>query len=241
MARILLADDETSMKNVVEHIVEDGGHEFLYAKNGSEALALFDECAPDLVILDVMMPDVNGFDACDAIRRRDQTVPVMFMSAKGDIVDKSMGFKMGCDDYLVKPFSPAELALRIEALLRRRDLARAVPSAPSAQVIEAGELSLNLANYEAVKSGAPLDLTAKEFEILAFMAQHPGQVFTREQLFENVWGEDAVSDANANTVTVFIRKIREKVEDNPSKPRYVLTVWGVGYKFAPNLPSGQAR
>ena len=240
MARILLADDETSMKNVVEHIVEDGGHEFLYAKNGAEALALFDECAPDLVILDVMMPDVNGFDACDAIRRRDQTVPVMFMSAKGDIVDKSMGFKMGCDDYLVKPFSPAELALRIEALLRRRDLARTVPSATESQVIEAGELALNLANYEAVRNGVVLDLTAKEFEILAFMAQHPGQVFTREQLFENVWGEDAVSDANANTVTVFIRKIREKVEDNPSKPRYVLTVWGVGYKFAPNLPSGQA-
>lgn len=239
MARILLADDEASMKHVVEHIVEDGGHEFLYAKNGAEALALFDEHAPDLVILDVMMPDMNGFDACDAIRKRDKAVPVMFMSAKGDIVDKSMGFRMGCDDYLVKPFSPAELALRIEALLRRRDLTGAVAGSPSQSVIEAGGLVLNPANYEAVKDGHPLDLTAKEFEILAFMGRHPGQVFTREQLFENVWGEDAVGDAN--TVTVFIRKIREKVEDNPSKPRYVLTVWGVGYKFAPSMGIDQVR
>lgn len=239
MARILLADDEVSMKHVVEHIVEDGGHEFLYAKNGTEALALFDKYAPDLVILDVMMPDVNGFDACDAIRKRDKTVPVMFMSAKGDIVDKSMGFRMGCDDYLVKPFSPAELALRIEALLRRRDLSGAASSASQQSVVEAGGLVLNSANYEVTKNGHPLDLTAKEFEILAFMARHPGQVFTREQLFENVWGEDAVGDAN--TVTVFIRKIREKVEDNPSKPRYVLTVWGVGYKFAPSSGIDQVR
>ena len=228
MARILLADDETSMRNVVEHIVVQGGHEFLYAKNGSEALVLFDEQAPDLVILDVMMPDMNGFDACDAIRHRDQDVPVMFLSAKGDIVDKSMGFKMGCDDYLVKPFSAAALALRIEALLRRRDHARA--TATKRTVVEAGDLVLDLGSYEAAKRGARIDLTAKEFEILAFMAQHPGQVFTRDQLFESVWGEDAVGDAN--TVTVFVRKIREKVEDNPSKPRYVLTVWGVGYKFA---------
>ena len=231
MARILLADDEESMKNVVEHIVEDGGHEFLYARNGAEALALFDEHDPDLVILDVMMPDVNGFDACDSIRRRDSNVPIMFMSAKGDIVDKSMGFKMGCDDYLVKPFSPAELALRIEALLRRRDLARTPAAADAGSVVQAGDLALNLANYEATKDGRALDLTAKEFEILAFMARHPGQVFTRDQLFQNVWGEESASDAN--TVTVFIRKIREKVEDDPSKPRYVLTVWGVGYKFAP--------
>ncbi|MDJ1651388.1 MULTISPECIES: response regulator transcription factor [Gordonibacter] len=229
MARILLADDEASMKKVVEHIVREAGHEFLYAKNGAEALALFDEQAPDLVILDVMMPDVNGFDACDAIRRRDQDVPVMFLSAKGDIVDKSMGFKMGCDDYLVKPFSPAELALRIEALLRRREHSRA-GAAAKRTTVEAGDLVLDLGSYEATKGGRSLDLTAKEFEILAFMAQHPGQVFTREQLFEGVWGEDAVSDAN--TITVFIRKIREKVEDDPSKPRLVLTVWGVGYKFA---------
>lgn len=229
MARILLADDETSMRNVVERIVAQGGHEFLYAKDGSEALTLFDEQAPDLVILDVMMPDVNGFDACDAIRRRDQDVPVMFLSAKGDIVDKFMGFKMGCDDCLVKPFSPAELALRIEALLRRRDHARA-SATTKRTVVEAGDLVLDLGSYEAAKRGAMIDLTAKEFEILAFMAQHPGQVFTRDQLFENVWGEDAVGDAN--TVTVFVRKIREKVEDDPSKPRYVLTVWGVGYKFA---------
>ncbi|MBX9032772.1 response regulator transcription factor [Gordonibacter massiliensis (ex Traore et al. 2017)] len=238
MARILLADDEESMKNVVEHIVVQGGHEFLYAKNGADALALFADRAPDLVILDVMMPDVNGFDACDAIRRRDQDVPVMFLSAKGDIVDKSMGFKMGCDDYLVKPFSPAELALRIEALLRRRDHARP-DAAAKRSTIEAGDLVLDLGSYEAVKAGRPLDLTAKEFEILSFMAQHPGQVFTRDQLFENVWGEDVVSDAN--TITVFIRKIREKVEDDPSKPRYVLTVWGVGYKFAAFSIAHQGR
>lgn len=231
MSRVLLADDEVSMKNVVKHIVQEGGHEFLYAKNGAEALRMFADEHPDLVILDVMMPDVNGFDACDAIRRQDADVPIMFLSAKGDIVDKGIGFKMGCDDYLVKPFSPAELAMRIEALLRRREHARAVAgAAEAATVIEAGDVVLDLASYEVRRAGEPVDLTAKEFEILAFMAQHPGQVFTRDQLFENVWGEDAVHDAN--TITVFIRKIREKVEEDPSKPRHLLTVWGVGYKFA---------
>lgn len=230
MARVLFADDEASMRSVVEHVVVEGGHEFLYARDGAEALKMFASHAPDLVILDVMMPDINGFDACDAIRAQDADVPVMFLSAKGDIVDKGMGFKMGCDDYLVKPFSPAELAMRIEALLRRRDKARTMADGAARSVVTAGDLTLDLASYEARRGAELLDLTPKEFEILAFMASHPGQVFSREQLFENVWGEDAVHDAN--TITVFIRKIREKVEENPSRPRYVLTVWGVGYKFA---------
>jgi len=227
--KIMLADDEESIRIVVEHIVTEDNYEFCYASDGLEALAVFDKEKPDLVILDVMMPKLNGFDVCEQIRKKDQNVPIIILSAKGDIVDKSVGFKAGADDYLVKPFSSLELSLRIEALLRRRGHQSGNGDNENRDMIKYGELEIHFNRYIAKLRGKTVDLTPKEFKILAYMASHPGEVFTREQLLSYVWGEDYVGELT--NIAVFIRKIREKIEDDPSKPKYLQTVWGIGYKF----------
>ena len=186
---------------------------------------------PDLLLLDVMMPGMNGFDVCMKIREQGRRIPIIFLSAKGDIVDKSIGFKAGGDDYVVKPFSPDELLLRIEAHLRRHKSDLAFAKAVSREGSnKTGDLEIFFNRYEVRLRGEPVDLTAKEFEILALLASSPGQVFTRNQIYEHIWGRD--SSVDENSITVFMRKIREKIEDNPSQPKYLLTVWRVGYKFA---------
>lgn len=231
MDKILLIDDDPSLQLALRHLVTEAGYAFCCAGNGREGLELIDAERPDLVLLDVMMPGMNGYDVCTALRERGQRVPIVFLSAKGDIVDKSIGFNAGGDDYVVKPFSSDELLLRVQAHLRRhRDdlaFARAV-SREGSRVT--GELEILFNQYEVYLRGEPVNLTAKEFEILALLAANPGQVFTRAQIYEHIWGEDATVDES--TITVFMRKIREKIEDNPSQPRYLLTVWRVGYKFA---------
>lgn len=231
MAKILLVDDEPRIARVVRDMVEGADWQFAYADNGADALDAVAREAPDLIIMDVMMPKMDGFTACRELRARGVTVPVIFLSAKGDIVDKSIGFKAGGDDYLVKPFDNSELLLRIEAHLRRHkgDLAFARATAQNGYTT-VGDLSISFGKYSVEKNGQKLDLTSKEFEILALLAANPGQVYTRQQIYEHIWGEDAVVDANS--ITVFIRRIREKIEDNASQPQYLLTVWGVGYKFA---------
>ncbi|WP_319638213.1 response regulator transcription factor [Eggerthella sinensis] len=228
---IMLADDDEGLRQVIERIVVEDGYDFCCAGTGSEALALYEAEHPDLVILDVMMPELNGFDVCSELRKRGSKVPVLFLSAKGDIVDKSVGFKAGADDYLVKPFSPVELSLRIGALLRRYDNERAAeaPQAEPASRIAIGDVEVLLDSYEVRVRGKAVDLTSKEFEIVALLASSPGKVFTREQILEHIWGQS--SDTDLRSITVFVRKIREKIEDNPSTPRYLLTVWRVGYKF----------
>ena len=228
--KIMLADDEESIRIVVEHIVTDDGYEFCYASDGAEAITVFEAEQPDLVILDVMMPKMNGFDVCFQLRENNSNVPILILSAKGDIVDKSVGFKAGADDYLVKPFSSQELSLRIEALLRRRHHPIGVTSdAENKEWIKLGDLEVFFNRYEAKLRGKRVDLTPKEFKILAYMASHPGEVFTREQLLTYVWGDDYVGELTS--IAVFIRKIREKIEDEPSKPKFLKTVWGIGYKF----------
>ena len=228
--KIMLADDEESIRIVVEHIVTEDNYEFCYASDGLEALAVFEQEMPDLVILDVMMPKLNGFDVCAEIRKKDNKVPIIILSAKGDIVDKSVGFKAGADDYLVKPFSSLELSLRIEALLRRRGHQNSNGSeVEKKDMVKYGDLEIYFNRYKAKLRGKTVDLTPKEFKILAYMASHPGEVFTREQLLSYVWGEDYVGELT--NIAVFIRKIREKIEDEPSKPKYLQTVWGIGYKF----------
>ncbi len=228
MKKIMLVDDEESICKVVEHIVKRDGYEFCYAKNGYEALDMFEEENPDLIILDVMMPELDGFAVCESIRAKSD-VPIIFVSAKGDIVDKSVGFKMGADDYLVKPFSSVELALRIKALLRRSNLDKSNKNENNSDYLKVNDLEIYYKKYEVYSHGKKVDLTSKEFEILALLARNKGHVFTREQLLESIWGESYIGDVN--TITIFVRKIREKIEDNPSKPKYLLTVWGVGYKF----------
>lgn len=230
-AKIMLIDDDESLHVLVKRLMDDAGYTFCSAYGGEEGLRALAAEKPDLLLLDVMMPGMNGFDVCRQMREAGRRIPVVFLSAKGDIVDKSIGFKAGGDDYVVKPFSSDELMLRIEAHLRRhRDdlaFAKAVTRGGSNKV---GDLEILFNQYEVRLRGQVVDLTAKEFEILALLAANPGQVLTRAQIYEHIWGEG--SEVDESSITVFMRKIREKIEDNPSQPKYLLTVWRVGYKFA---------
>lgn len=186
-----------------------------------------------MLILDVMMPKLNGFDVCSKLREQGETIPIIILSAKGDIVDKSVGFRAGADDYLVKPFSSLELSLRIEALLRwKTRKSNYVPVSETEDTYKIGDLEICFKRLEVKLRGKTVDLTPKEYKIVAYMASHPGEVFSRERLITHVWGEDYVGESTS--IAVFIRKIREKIEDEPSKPKYLQTVWGMGYKFGDN-------
>ncbi|MEA1962227.1 MAG: response regulator transcription factor [Bacillota bacterium] len=228
-AKIMIVDDEESVQNVVQSIMTKDGYQICFAADGEEALKVFSDEQPHLVILDIMLPEIDGFEVCRRIRETS-SVPIIMLSAKGDIVDKTVGFTMGTDDYLAKPFSPVELSLRVKALLKRTAQsagADKIEKVPDLMRIK--DLEIYPKRYEVKMHGENVELTCKEFELLRFMASHQGQVFTRKQLFDTIWGEDYMGDTG--NITVFIRKIREKVEKNPSKPEYILTVWGVGYKF----------
>lgn len=223
--KIMLVDDEESIRVLVEMIVIENGYDFCYAANGEEALARFEQEQPDLIILDIMMARMNGFVVCEHIRRFSN-VPIIILSAKGDIVDKSIGFHAGADDYLVKPFSSVELALRIDALLRRHEIKDVSAISDNLAV---GKIEINFKRHEVIVEGAPVEFTPKEFKILSYMASHPGEVFSKDQIQDYVWGEDYAGELTG--LAVFIRKIREKIEKTPSRPKYLLTVWGTGYKF----------
>lgn len=228
--KIMLIDDDEGMHTLLRRIAKSAGHQFCGAYSGIEGLQVLNEEHPDLLLLDVMMPGMNGFDVCERIRMEGRFIPIIFLSAKSDIVDKSIGYRAGGDDYVVKPFDPDELLLRIEALVRRHEGELALSKADLHQTKRIGDLEILMEKYQARVHGENAGLTAKEFEILALLASNPGQVFTRAQIYESIWGSE--SEADENSITVFIRKIREKIEDNPSQPRYLLTVWRVGYKLA---------
>ena len=234
MAKIMLIDDDENLHSLMKHIAESGGYDFCSARDGEEGLEILNDEKPDVVLLDVMMPGMNGFEICSIMREKGRRIPIIFLSAKGDIVDKSIGFKAGGDDYVVKPFNTAELLLRVEAHMRRHmdDLtfAKALKRDGSTKT---GDLEIFYNQYEVRLNGELIELTSKEFEILALLAARAGQVFTREQIAEHIWGTD--SKADPNSITVFVRKIREKIEVNPSQPRYLLTVWRVGYKFVERI------
>ena len=235
-AKVMLIDDDESLHVLMKRIVEEAGYEFCAAFSGAEGLALLGDEHPDLLLLDVMMPGMNGFDVCRTMRESGRRIPIIFLSAKGDIVDKSIGFKAGGDDYVVKPFSSDELLLRIEANIRRHkdtiDFARCRNREGVACI---GDLEVRFGEYEVRVKGRPVALTTKEFEIVAFLAAHPGKVFTRSQIQEYIWGESDADCKPTNNITVFVRKIREKIEENPSEPKYLLTVQRVGYKMADDL------
>lgn len=230
MQKIMLIDDDLSLQKAVKCIVLEGGYLFCSANSGQCGLDVLAEEKPDLLLLDIMMPGMNGFDVCQAVRDSGCNIPIIFLSAKGDIVDKSIGFKLGGDDYVVKPFSNEELMLRVSAHLRRRqgDLIES-EIAHQKDTYTVGDFEIRFGRYEVLVRGEFIDLTARQFEILALLAANPGQVFTRQEIYEHIWGNSSVIDENG--ITVFIRKIREKIEDNPSQPVYLLTVWRVGYKF----------
>lgn len=227
--RILVVDDEKAIADLIEiHLLAEG-FQVIKASNGVEALRLVEQQEPDLVILDIMMPGMDGLEVCRALRR-DRNVPILMLSAKSEDIDKILGLKTGADDYLTKPFNPLELVARVRAQLRRYLMLNpAAAAAPRAEVISIGGLEINRDGRTVSKDGRPLSLTPTEYEILLLLAANQGRVFSSEEIFERVWKE-RYFESN-NTVMVHIRRLREKVEDDPSHPTLIKTVWGVGYKI----------
>lgn len=230
--RLMAVDDDESILMLIKSIVEPAGHAFFSATNGKEAQALFRLERPDVVVLDIMMPHMDGYAVCRHIREEDELVPVLFLSAKGDIVDKRVGFDTGGDDYLTKPFDGDELLMRVEALYRRVNRAReSRPAARPARQFELGGFRFDMARHQITVGGEPIALTPNEFSILTELASHHGDVMSKEELIEAVWGNE-YNDGTIN-IAVYIRHIREKIEYNPARPIYLKTVWGIGYVFEP--------
>lgn len=233
MYKILLIEDDDSLRSAMRELLVMNGYCYVGAADGEEGLRLLRQEDPDLLLLDVMLPGVNGFELCQKIRDLGETLPIIFVSAKDDIVDKSMGFRAGGDDYVTKPFNSQELLLRIEANIRRsKEMTAAPVEAERPSVTRIGDLEIRFDEYQVLVDGVPAGLTTKEFEIVAFLALNPGKVYTRQQIQEYIWGEADYRDSNL--ITVFVRKIREKIEKNPSEPKHLITVHRVGYKMADN-------
>ena len=230
-ALVLVADDDNSSSSAIEKMLAKDGHRCLRARNGQEALRLFWDERPDLIILDVMMPLLDGFQVCERIREHDRATPVLFLTAKGDIVDKRIGYGIGGDDYLVKPFSGEALGVRVGALLRRAQIAaEAAASAPQSELYHVGDLEVNVRTGNVRLAGKRVELTPKESRIMAVLASHPGEVYSKRDLIEEIWGEEYLDSSIA--ISVYIRRIRAKLEPDPSEPRYVQTVWHCGYRLA---------
>jgi DNA-binding response OmpR family regulator len=225
MATILIVDDEQIVREVVVRYLERDGHTTLQAPDGIRARELLTAENPDLVVLDVMLPGTDGLELCRWIRGRSD-LPVILLTARGDESDRIVGLELGADDYVTKPFSPRELAARVRTVLRR-----ARPGATEEERVTFGEIEIDASTREVRRAGEALRLTAKEFDLLRFLARHPSKVFSRELLMSSVWGYEAAFDTG--TVTVHMRRLREKIESDPSNPRHLQTVWGVGYRFTP--------
>ena len=223
-ATVLVVDDEPIVREVVATYLRREGYRTLEAADGTAAQALLSRQMPALVVLDLMLPGIGGLELCRWIRARSE-VPVIMLTARGDEADRIVGLDVGADDYVTKPFSPRELVARVRTVLRR------APGAPAARRVEAGELAIDAGSREVTRAGRPVRLTAKEFDLLWFLASNPRLVFSRDQLMDRVWGYEAAFDTG--TVTVHVRRLREKVEAEPSRPQHVQTVWGVGYRFVP--------
>ncbi|MFJ9098458.1 response regulator transcription factor [Streptomyces sp. NPDC102405] len=219
--RVLVVDDDPTVAEVVAGYLDRAGYLVDQAADGPEALARAAANRPDLAVLDLMLPGMDGLEVCRRMRGRGP-VPVIMLTARGDEDDRILGLEVGADDYVTKPFSPRELVLRVESVLRRSG-----PSQPSGHLGAAG-LSMDPAARRALKGGTELALTIREFDLLAFFLRHPGRVFSREDLMREVWGWDF---GDLSTVTVHVRRLRGKVEDDPARPRLIQTVWGVGYRF----------
>jgi DNA-binding response OmpR family regulator len=222
---ILVVDDEPLVRDVVVRYLERAGYRTLQAADGEEARAVLEQETPALVVLDLMLPKVDGLSLCRWIRTRSD-LPVIMLTALGDETDRIVGLEIGADDYVTKPFSPRELTARVKSVLRRT-----TPGGRTTGRLEYGELVVDADRREASHGGAPLRLTAREFDLLWFLACHPRQVFSRAQLMQSVWGYTSAVDTG--TVTVHVRRLREKIERDPSQPVHLETVWGVGYRFVP--------
>ena len=226
---VLIVDDEPTIAEICARYLERAGYETRVAGDGQAALAAALERRPDLVVLDLMLPGIDGLRVMARLRDQDPApLGVILLTAKGEESDRIVGLRLGADDYVVKPFSPAELVARVDAVLRRVDK----PPADAGEVaIEAGELRIEPGTRRVFARGERVTLTQREFDLLLHMARHPHQVFTREQLMDEVWQYSFYTDTS--TVTVHIRRLRSKLERDPARPRHIETVWGVGYRFSP--------
>ena len=222
--KILVVDDEELLVKGIRFNLQNEGYDVITGCNGSEAVMLCKNESPDLVILDVMMPEMDGLTACRKIREFSD-VPVILLTAKADDIDKLMGFDNGADDYITKPFNILELKARIRALLRRAGST----STASSNLLAIGTISLDLDARNAYRNGVPTELTAKEFDVIEFLMRNPNRVYSREALLDTIWAYEYRSDIR--TVDVHIRRLREKLEENPAEPQYIMTKWGVGYYF----------
>lgn len=232
--RILVVDDEKEIRDLVEIYLKSEGFETLKAENGAEALLLLETNDVDLIVLDIMMPKMNGIEACLKIREQRE-MPIIMLSAKSEDMDKILGLNTGADDYLTKPFNPLELVARVKSQLRRYkrfnnvvNIEKEVETS-NGNILEIDEITINLDTHEVYKEGNEIKLTPTEFDILVLLGQNRGKVFSIENIYSSVWKQEFMQ--SDNTVMVHIRKVREKVEDDPRKPKYIKTVWGVGYKI----------
>jgi DNA-binding response OmpR family regulator len=223
MARVLVVDDDHTVREVVVSYLRAHQHDVLEAGDGEDALRLMREEPADLVVLDLMLPGIDGLEVCRRLRE-DGDVPIIMLTALGSEVDRVVGLELGADDYVSKPFSPRELALRVDSVLRRTG--ESAPALPT--VLTDGDLVVDSARHLVTRGEVPLALTAREFDLLRFLVAHPGTAFSRDDLLQQVWGW---SIGDRSTVTVHVRRLREKVEKDPTHPERLLTVWGVGYRW----------
>jgi DNA-binding response OmpR family regulator len=228
-ARVLVVEDDPTVAEVVLAYLRRAEYQVEHAADGPAALQCAARAWPDLVVLDLMLPGIDGLEVCRRLRET-APVPVIMLTALGSENDRVVGLELGADDYVTKPFSPRELTLRVRSVLRRN----AVPTTGPTEVLRAGPLEVDLTAHRATRGGVELALTTREFDLLAFLLAHPGEAFTREALMRQVWGWEF---GDQSTVTVHVRRLREKVEEDPGDPRLLVTVWGVGYRFDP--PSQQ--
>jgi DNA-binding response OmpR family regulator len=225
--RILIIDDEPMIVESVGYNLKKEGYEVVSAGNGEDGLKLAESKEIDLILLDLMLPGLNGLEICRSIRR-DSNIPIIMLTAKEAEIDRVLGFELGADDYVTKPFSMRELMARVRSVLKRANPGTTV-SPEQSKSVKTGELIIDLLGHEVTVKGQIINLAGKEYDLLRILANHPGQVLSREQLLNLVWGNDFYGDTR--TVDVHIRWLREKIEDDPANPQYILTVRGIGYKF----------
>ncbi len=224
---VLVVDDEPTIGEVVSRYLERAGYRTRVAPDGARALELVADQRPDLVVLDLMLPGIDGLEVMRRLREQErERIALILLTAKGEESDRVIGLRLGADDYVVKPFSPAELVARVDAVLRRID------TSPDHEApIELSDMTIEPASRRVFVRGAEVALTQREFDVLLFLARHPGQVFSRNQLMDAIWQYSFYTDTS--TVTVHIRRLRSKIESDPAQPHHIETVWGVGYRFAP--------
>jgi len=232
-ARILLVDDEQSIQTLLSYPLRRDGYEVVQATDGQQALERFEEQAFDLVVLDLMIPRIDGLEVCRRLRSRS-SVPIIMLTAKSEEIDKVVGLELGADDYITKPFSLREFSSRIKAALRRAEMSRPAQTSPDETPLEVLALRIDFPKRTVRVSGGEVELTYVEFEILAALARAPGRVFTRDMLLARIWGDSAYRDPR--TIDVHIRHLREKLERDPKDPAYLFTVRGVGYRFRDTEP-----